>query len=333
MSSRAALGPLTPLLADPAVTDVVVHANRAWLDRGAGLERTTVHFDDDVMLRRLAQRLAAACDRRLDDAQPWVDAQLPDGTRLHAILPPLTSSVSISLRVFRRTAFTVEDLINAGTLCRTSAQLLGAMVRARLSYIVTGGTASGKTTLLTTLLSLVPTTERVVIAEDVTELRPAHPHVVSLQTRLANSEGAGAVTLQQLVRQALRMRPDRIVVGECRGPEVIDLLAALNTGHEGSTGTLHANSPADVPARFAALAAPGGLSVAALREQLAAGLHCVVQLRRIGGRRRLAEIAVVDAAAGRLRIAPAWRHGESRSLPGQALLTHWLAAAGLDLAS
>ncbi|BBJ42666.1 hypothetical protein SSPO_053840 [Streptomyces antimycoticus] len=209
------------------------------MDRGSGLERTTVTFVDTAAVRRLAQRLAAVAGRRLDDARPWVDARLPDGTRLHAVLPPVAvGSTCLSLRVVRPRAFSLAELEAAGTVPPGGAHLLRAMLDARLSYLISGGTGSGKTTLLSTLLGLVGPQERIVLAEDSAELRPDHPHVVRLETRPANQEGRGQVTLRDLVRQALRMRPDRLVVGEVRGAEVTDLLGALNTGHEGGCGVL-----------------------------------------------------------------------------------------------
>lgn len=239
-SELVGTGPLERLLAEPEVTDVLVTApDQVWVDRGSGLERTGVTFPDAAAVRRLAQRLAAIAGRRLDDARPWVDARLPDGTRLHAVLPPVAvGSTCLSLRVVRPRAFTLADLVAAGTVPPGGERLLRAVLEARLSFVISGGTGSGKTTLLTTLLGLVAPDERIVLAEDSAELRPDHPHVVRLETRPANQEGIGLVTLRDLVRQALRMRPDRLVVGEVRGPEVTDLLAALNTGHEGGCGIL-----------------------------------------------------------------------------------------------
>ncbi|WP_229331623.1 TadA family conjugal transfer-associated ATPase [Streptomyces sp. UNOC14_S4] len=296
-SELVGAGPLERLLAEPDVTDVLVTApDQVWVDRGSGLERTEVTFPDAAAVRRLAQRLAAIAGRRLDDARPWVDARLPDGTRLHAVLPPVAvGSTCLSLRVVRPRAFSLDDLVAAGTVPPGGERLLRAVLDARLSFVISGGTGSGKTTLLTTLLGLVAPDERIVLAEDSAELRPDHPHVVRLETRPANQEGIGLVTLRDLVRQALRMRPDRLVVGEVRGPEVTDLLAALNTGHEGGCGTVHANAAADVPARLEALGSTAGLDRAALHSQLAAGLSVVIHLvRERGGVRRVAEIHVLD---------------------------------------
>jgi pilus assembly protein CpaF len=305
-------GPLEPLLRDPAVTDVLVNGPReVWVDRGSGLERAAVRFPDDAAVRRLAQRLAAPSGRRLDDAQPWVDARLPGGVRLHAVLAPVApGGTCLSLRVARGRVFTLDELVRASSVPPDGARLLAALVRARAAFLVTGGTGTGKTTLLSALLSLADEADRLLLVEDAGELAPAHPHVVRLEARPPNLEGAGAVTLRDLVRQALRMRPDRVVVGEVRGAEVVDLLAALNTGHEGGCGTLHANSAADVPARLEALASAAGLDRAALHSQLASGLRLAVHLCRdvAGGRRRVAEVCVLERGGdGLVQAQPAWR--------------------------
>ncbi|MEW2299170.1 TadA family conjugal transfer-associated ATPase [Streptomyces sp. NPDC006655] len=306
-------GPLEPLLADPTVTDVLVTApDRVWVDRGGGLELTPVAFPDAAAVRRLAQRLAAVAGRRLDDARPWADARLPDGTRLHAVLPPVAVGCTcLSLRVVRPRAFTLDELVAAGTVPPGGDRILRALLAARLSFLVSGGTGTGKTTLLSALLGLVGPGERIVLAEDSAELRPEHPHVVRLETRPANQEGAGLVTLEDLVRQALRMRPDRLVVGEVRGPEVVHLLAALNTGHEGGCGTVHANAAADVPARLEALGTAAGLDRAALHSQVAAALAVVLHLARDrAGRRRITEVHVLERdPSGLVRTVPALRWG------------------------
>ena len=295
-SEMVGTGPLEPLLAEPEVTDVLVtRPDEVWVDRGRGLERTDVRFRDETSVRRLAQRLATSAGRRLDDARPWVDARLPDGTRLHAVMPPVAvGSTCLSLRVMRHRAFRLDELVSAGTVPPGGERLLRAVLDARLSFLVSGGTGSGKTTLLSSLLGLVGPEERIVLAEDSAELRPEHPHVVRLEARPANQEGAGRVGLDDLVRQALRMRPDRLVVGEVRGSEVTELLAALNTGHEGGCGTLHANAAADVPARLEALGTTAGLDRAALHSQLSAALDVLVHLvRDRSGQRRIAEIHVL----------------------------------------
>ncbi|MFF5080681.1 TadA family conjugal transfer-associated ATPase [Actinoplanes sp. NPDC000266] len=326
-------GPLAPLLDDPAVTDILVNGLEVWVDRGDGLCRVPVPMGDHDEVRRLAQRLAAACGRRLDDGRPYADARLPDGTRLHAVLPPVaTDGPYLSLRTFRQRPFTLDELVEHGTVPATAAPVLAAIVAARLAYLVTGGTGSGKTTLLATLLGLVPPTERIVLVEDAAELRPVHPHVVALQARTSNVEGVGAIGLTDLVRQALRMRPDRLVIGECRGAEIVDLLGALNTGHEGGAGTLHANAPADVPARLEALGLLGGLPRAALHAQVVAALQVVLQVRR-GEQGRVLESVSVLLPSGDQRMAtvvPAWRRQRGPG-PGAAALARMLAARGVRI--
>ncbi|HEX8001847.1 MAG TPA: TadA family conjugal transfer-associated ATPase [Mycobacteriales bacterium] len=292
----AGAGPLGPLLRDPSVTDVLVNApDEVWVDRGGGLVREpSVSFASDADVVALVRRLAARVGRRLDAAQPWVDARLPEGTRLHAVLaPPATRATCVSIRTLRRQHLGLEDLRTSGALDACLAEWLAAIVAARLAVVVSGGTGTGKTTLLGCLLGLVAPAERVVIVEDAAELRPAAPHVVSLEARPPNVEGAGAVTLRDLVRQAMRMRPDRLVVGEVRGGEVVDMLAALNTGHDGGMTTIHANAAADVLPRLAALAGPAGLVGEALRAQVWAALDVCVHLTRTGARRRVAEVSLV----------------------------------------
>ncbi len=290
-------GPLEPLLRDAAVTDVLVNGpDDVWVDRGAGLERASVRFPDEAAVRRLAQRLAAGSGRRLDDATPYVDARLSGAVRLHAVLPPVAASgTCLSLRVPRRAGFSLAELQDAGSVQPEMAAALRAVIAARLAFLVSGGTGTGKTTLLSTLLGCADPRERVLLVEDSSELAPELPHVVRLESRPPNLEGAGAVTLQDLVRQALRMRPDRVVVGEVRGGEVVDLLAALNTGHEGGCGTVHANSASDVPPRLEALAMAAGMGRQALHSQLAAAVDVVVHLRRgSDGRREVAELRVLE---------------------------------------
>jgi pilus assembly protein CpaF len=307
----AGAGPLEPLLRLPGVTDVLVNGpEQVWVDVGEGLRRTEVRFTDDEEVRRLAVRLAAAAGRRLDDAAPWVDAGLPDGTRLHAVLPPVSGSgTCLSLRILRRSSRNLDELAALGTLPGESRELLRAVARRRLAFLVTGGTGSGKTTLLSALLGECAPGDRIVLCEDAAELAPVHPHVVRLETRPPNVEGVGAVTLRDLVRQALRMRPDRLVVGEVRGAEVTDLLAALNTGHEGGCGTLHANRPAEVPARLEALGVAAGLDRVAVHSQAAAALAVVVHLRRNPSGRQVDEIGVVTRTGDLVTVEPGWRAG------------------------
>lgn len=303
-------GVLDPLLREPGVTDVLVNApDQVFVDRGRGLEPAGVRFAGEEEVRRLAVRLAASVGRRLDDGSPFVDARLAGGVRVHAVLPCVADSgTCLSLRVPNRHRLSLDDWVAGGSLDARGAGLLAGLVAARRAFLISGGTGSGKTTLLGAMLGLVPPRERIVIAEDSRELQPDHPHCVRLEARPANAEGAGAVTLTDLVRQALRMRPDRLVVGEVRGAELADLLSALNTGHEGGCGTVHANSAADVPARLEALAALGGLGRAALHAQLAAALQVLVHVRRLpDGRRWVDELRVVrpDPDGGPCRTVPA----------------------------
>ena len=302
-------GPLEPLLRMPGVTDVLVNgADAVYVDRGEGLELTETRFPDDASVRRLAQRLASSAGRRLDDATPYADLRLPDGTRFHAVLAPLARPGSvISLRVPRARVFTLGELVERGTVNADGAALLGRLVESRRAFLVSGGTGSGKTTLLSALLSLVDRRQRMVVVEDAGELRPDHPHVIGLEARPANVEGAGEVPMRVLVRQALRMRPDRLVVGEVRGAEVTDLLAALNTGHEGGCCTVHANSAGDVPARIEALAMAAGMPRAAVHSQLASAVDAVVHVvRGPDGVRRVAQIGVLDRdGSGMVSAAPA----------------------------
>lgn len=316
-------GPLEPLLRTSGVTDVLVNGpEEVLLDRGDGLEPADVRFPDEDAVRRLAQRLAARGGRRLDDAVPHVDVRLPDGTRFHAVLAPVAKpGTLLSLRVPGSRVFGLQDLVGAGTLTDEGARLLSRMVEARVAFLVSGGTGCGKTTLLNTLLSLADPRERLVLVEDAAELRPEHPHVVGLEARPANIEGVGAIGLEVLVRQALRMRPDRLVVGEVRGAEVVDLMAALNTGHEGGCGTLHANSAVDVAARVEALALAAGLPRDAAHSQLASAVGMVVHLERSrGGTRRLRQVAVPERGGdGLVRMVEAVRftdEGELVAGPG-----------------
>lgn len=296
------LGPLEHL-AVPGVTDLLVNADGSiWVEDAHGLRDVGERIGAEDA-RALAVRLATAGGRRLDDAAPWVDARLPDGTRLHAVLPPLSvGGALISLRRPARTRMGLADLVAMGAMSPFTRTVLEAIVSSRIAFLVSGGTGSGKTTLLAAMLGAVSSRERMVIVEDARELDPEHPHVVHLQSRHANAEGAGGVDLSTLVRQCLRMRPDRIVVGECRGAEIRELLQALNTGHEGGCGTLHANTAADVPARLEALGALGGLDPRALASQAASAVEVVVHLSRRDGGRRVDHIAgLVRAADGLLR--------------------------------
>ncbi|GAA0676382.1 TadA family conjugal transfer-associated ATPase [Kitasatospora atroaurantiaca] len=339
-SELVGAGPLDRLLGEPDVTDVLVNGpDEVWVDRGGGLQRAPdIRFPDANAVRHLAHRLATAAGRRLDDARPWVDARLPDGTRLHAVLPPIVAGCThISLRTCRSRPFTLDELVAGGALPPVGAELLAGVLRARLSLLISGGTGTGKTTLLAALLGLVGPGERIVLAEDSAELRPDHPHVVRLQSRPPNQEGLGELTLRDLVRQALRMRPDRLVVGEVRGAEVVDLLSALNTGHEGGCGTVHANTAADVPARLEALGSLAGLDRLSLHSQLRAALDVVVHLVRDAGTglRRVAELHLLAGDERGLAVTvPAMTFTAAGGCvpgPGWGRLRQRCAVRGIDL--
>ncbi|MGB8407722.1 MAG: TadA family conjugal transfer-associated ATPase [Mycobacterium sp.] len=330
-------GILEPLLRAPGTTDVLVTApDQVWVDDGSGLRPSGIRFPDEASVQRLAQRLALAAGRRLDDSQPWVDGQLSGLTdtafsvRLHAVLPPIAAGgTCLSLRVLRPATQDLAALTAVGAIAPAAAGLIGEIVGARLAFLISGGTGAGKTTLLSAVLGAVDPAERIVCVEDAPELAPRHPHLVRLVARGANVEGAGEVTMRDLVRQALRMRPDRIVVGEVRGAEVVDLLAALNTGHDGGAGTVHANSPAEVPARLEALAALGGLDRAALHSQLAAACQVVLHVGRDrSGRRHLVEIAVLRRRSDAVVCAETAWHAQSGYGPGRAELDQLLAERG-----
>lgn len=299
-------GPLDPWLCEPGVTDVAVNGDGSvWVDRGQGMEWVGERLEPEEA-RGLAVRLAGLAGRRLDDASPWVDGQLPSGARLHAMLPPLVAGgPHITIRVPPSETVSLEGLCARGMMPIEWEPVLRAAVESRLAFVVSGGTGAGKTTLLAALLGCIDPVERLLVVEDVRELSVDHPHLVRLEARPANVEGAGEVTLTTLVRQALRMRPDRIVVGEVRGAEVRELLAALNTGHEGGCGTVHANAPVDVVARFEALGALAGLAPEAVRAQLAAAIDLVVHVTRDRGHRRISSIAALFRRDASPTVVPA----------------------------
>lgn len=294
LAQLAGAGVLERLLARDGVTDVLVNGpDQVWIDGGAGLARTAVRFGSTAEVRALAVRLAAQAGRRLDDANPFVDAVLPDGTRMHAVLPPLVASPTISLRVLARRRLSLADLVAAAACDQPTAELLRTVVAARLTMLISGGTGSGKTTLLAALLATVAPDQRIITVEDAAELTVDHPHVVGLVTRTPNAEQAGAVSMATLVRQALRMRCDRLVVGEFRGAEVVELLTALNTGHAGGAATVHANSAEDVPSRLVALAALGGMGPDVLMAQAASALDVLVHVARDrAGVRQVEQVAM-----------------------------------------
>jgi len=302
------LGALEPLLADPGVTEIMVNApDEIWVERGGMLERTGIVLDDERAVRHLIDRIVAPLGLRIDESAPWVDARLHDGSRVHAIIPPLAvRAPTLTIRRFSRAPLTLEDLIARGAVSEQIASFLAEAVRSRRTLIVSGPAGAGKTTLLGALGAHIPLGERVITIEDAAELRLQREHVVALETRPANVEGRGRVTVRDLVRNALRMRPDRVVVGEVRGAEVLDMLQAMNTGHDGSMSTAHANSPGDLLVRLEAMALMGeeSLSVEAVRRQLGAALDLIVHVtREADGTRCVAEVAEVSQDASGLDVA------------------------------
>lgn len=297
-------GVLAAVMSEPGVTDVFVNGpGQLWVDRGGGARRHPFVLTERE-LRELAVRLVAYGGRHVDEASPVVDARLPGGIRVHAVLPPISpAGTLLSIRVPSATPLTLEDLERKGFFADVPAATVRALVDSRTNLLISGAGGSGKTTLLGALLGSADEGERIVAIEDVAELRPGHPHFVSLEARQANLEGAGGLGLARLLREALRMRPDRLVLGECRGDEVRELLGALNTGHDGGAGTLHANSLDDVPARLEALGALAGLDATAIARQAVSAIGAVLHVERVAGVRRLAGIARFGLdAAGNLTV-------------------------------
>jgi pilus assembly protein CpaF len=296
-------GPIEPLLADPSVNEIMVNGCRQiYIERRGKLVLTKTQFRDEAQLRRVIERIVGRVGRRIDESSPMVDARLPDGSRVNAIIPPLAvDGPTLTIRKFTADGFTIDDLIRTRSVTAEVAGLIEVCVRGRLNILVSGGTGSGKTTLLNILSSFIPTDERIVTIEDAVELRLRQPHVIRLESRPANVEGKGAVLIRDLVRNSLRMRPDRVVVGECRGGETLDMLQAMNTGHDGSLSTLHANSPRDALSRIETMVLMAGmdLPVRAIREQVASAVDLIVHTARLrDGSRRVTHLSEVVGMEG-----------------------------------
>lgn len=296
-------GPIQAFLDDPDITEVMVNnADTIYIERAGRIHPTSKRFIDEAHLLRIIDKIAGAVGRRVDESSPMVDARLPDGSRVNAIIHPLAiNGPMLTIRKFSREPYTVDDLINFGTFSPGVAAFLDACVRGRLNILISGGTGTGKTTLLNVVSQYIPETERIVTIEDAAELRLHQDHVLRLEARPANIEGKGQITIRDLVRNSLRMRPDRIVVGEVRGPETLDMLQAMNTGHEGSITTVHANSPRDALARLETMVLMAGydLPVRAIREQMSSALNVLVHLARLrDGSRRVVQVAEVEGMEG-----------------------------------
>jgi pilus assembly protein CpaF len=296
-------GPISPLLADPEISEVMVNGpNDIYIESRGKIEKTDIQFRDDLHVLRIIEKIVAPLGRRIDESSPLVDARLPDGSRVNAIIPPLAlNGPTITIRKFSATPFTIYDLLRMGTLSEHMADFLKAAVESKLNIFISGGTGSGKTSTLNVLSSFIPRNERIVTIEDAAELRLSQDHVVSLESRPRNIEGQGEITIRDLVRNSLRMRPDRIIVGEVRGAEALDMLQAMNTGHDGSLGTGHANTPRDLLARLETMVLMAGfdLPVRAIREQIAGALNLIVQQSRMkDGTRKITKITEVLGLEG-----------------------------------
>jgi len=303
ISDTLGYGPLDPLLQDASITEIMCNAHDdIWIERLGRLHRVETAFADEAQYRWVIEKIAGSVGRRVDEGSPMVDARLPDGSRVNAVLPPLAvHAPALTIRKFAADPLRVQDLINLGTMSMDMALVLEACVRGRLNVVLSGGTGTGKTTALNVLSGFIPEDERIITIEDTAELQLQQPHVVSLESRPANTEGAGEISIRDLVRNALRMRPNRIIVGECRGAEALDMLQAMNTGHEGSLTTVHANSPRDALRRFETMVLMAGheLPMRAIREQLASAIDVIIQLQRHpDGHRVVSEVTEVQGLEG-----------------------------------
>jgi len=345
------LGPLEPLIQDPEISDILVNTyKQVYVERHGRLERTEVIFQDDRHLLQVIDRIVSAVGRRIDDSSPMVDARLPDGSRVNAIIKPLAlDGPHLSIRKFKRDALSGPDLLRTESLTEQMLELLKAIVRARLNVLISGGTGAGKTTLLNILSSFIPATERIVTIEDSAELQLKQPHVVRLETRPANIEGQGEVPQRLLLINALRMRPDRIIMGECRGAEAVDMLQAMNTGHDGSLTTLHANTPRDALSRLETMISMASLDLPekAMRQQIASAINVVIQVSRLsdGGRKVMQVSEIVGMEGDIITMQDIFVYEREGIGPDDRVLGHFratgirprfaerLKAFGIDLSS
>jgi pilus assembly protein CpaF len=305
MDETFGLGPIEPLMRDPTITDILINGPKTvYIERNGRLERAEIAFHDDRHLLQIVQRIAGRVGRRVDETNPMVDARLPDGSRVNAIIPPLAlDGTLVSIRRFGARPLLIDDLVSKRALTHDMVGFLAACIKARVNIVISGGTGSGKTTLLNALSGFIPADERVATIEDAAELRLQQPHVARMETRPPNIEGSGEVTTRDLVRNALRMRPDRIIVGECRGPEALDMLQAMNTGHDGSLTTVHANDTRDALSRLEMMVGMAGFDMPMwlIRRQIASAIHIVIQVARLtGGPRKVVKISEITGMEGEI---------------------------------
>jgi pilus assembly protein CpaF len=341
-------GPIEPLLKDPTVNDILINTHRTcYVERFGKLERTRVHFKDEAHLLRIVNKIVAGIGRRVDESSPMVDARLPDGSRVNIAIRPISvDGPLVSIRKFSERPFSMDKLVEVGSIRPQMVDLLHAAVQGRISIIISGGTGSGKTTLLNALSNFIPSDERLITIEDAAELQLQQPHVGRLETRPANAEGKGEIRQRELVKNALRMRPDRIVIGECRGEEAFDMLQAMNTGHEGSMTTIHANSSRDAMKRLEQMVAMAGLAMSpgSIRSTIASAIRMVVQLQRLpDGKRRVTSISEITGMEGEvLQMQEIYRfvkeHTDARGIHGSYRATgirptflHELTAYGIEI--
>lgn len=319
------LGPIEDLMKDANVTEIMVNApNKVFIERMGRIEKTNVAFDDDEHVKRVIDKIVSPLGRHIDESSPLVDARLPDGSRVNAVIPPITiNGCALTIRKFSKAPKSIDTLINYGTLSENMARFLEAAVRGRMNILISGGTGSGKTTLLNVLSSFIPEDERIITIEDAAELNLVQEHVVRLEARPANIEGKGAITIRDMVRNSLRMRPDRIIVGEVRGEEALDMLQAMNTGHDGSLTTAHANSPKDAMARIETMAmmAPGiDMPAIAIRQQCASAFNLIVQQQRFkDGSRKIVKISEVTGMADKvILLSDIFKYAPPKDKPNHA---------------
>jgi len=328
------LGPLQPLLADPTVSDILVNGpSQVFVERRGRLELTDVVFSDNEHLMKIIDKIVSRIGRRVDESSPMVDARLPDGSRVNAIIPPLAlDGPLLSIRRFAVVPLTIRDLIEKRSLTPLLAELLAAMVKSKMNIVISGGTGTGKTTMLNVLSASIPAHERIVTIEDAAELQLQQPHVVRLETRPPNIEGKGEVGQRALVRNSLRMRPDRVILGEVRGAEVLDMLQAMNTGHEGSMATVHANSARDALTRLENMAGYGGavISQGAMRQQISSAIHAVVQIARLNdGRRKIISVSEITGMEGEIITMQEIYRFSQTGVDAQGLVTGNFRATGV----